>query len=241
MLDVYVGYDSSNEGQQLAHDICVKSLLENTNFPDKVRIHSLIKKDLEDQGIFCRPNDPNASTEFTYTRFLVPYLNNYEGYAVFCDSDFLWERDVYELLDYINNDLALSCVKHTYTECVSGNTKMDGLNQEWYPRKNWSSLMIFNCSHQNTKKLTPFIVNTRTPQWLHRMEWASDKIGNIPHYFNYLVGYYSDYIDIPRVYHYTDGGPWHNSTKNTQYASNWIAYLSKDQKQLYSNYMSHFN
>merc|ERR1711916_200606 len=115
-----------------------------------IEVIKLVKQDLIDQKLFWR-EDKTGATEFTYTRFLVPYLNNYEGWALFCDSDFLWTCDVNEVFEkYSDSKNAVSCVKHNYTNC-HGKTKMDGRPQEFYPRKNWSSLMSFNCSLQMLK------------------------------------------------------------------------------------------
>jgi len=223
-LTVYIGYDSADYGQYLANIVCIRSM---SNYA-KLNIKSLVKKDLEEQKIFDR-DDSTGSTEFTYTRFLVPYLNNYQGYAIFCDSDFLWNCDPSVLLQYIDPTKAISCVQHEYTECPN-QTKMDGLKQEWYPRKNWSSLIVFNCAHPSCRKLTPETVNTQTPKWLHRMEWAEDEeIGSIPHTFNYLVGYYHDH-KLPKAIHYTDGGPWYKTTRNCEFANLWINYLEDDEK-----------
>ena len=111
----------------------------------KINIIKLVKSDLIDKDIFKR-TDNDGSTEFTYTRFFVPYLNNYSGYAIFVDSDFLWDCDVLELFEkYVNSTCAVSCVKHKYTQC-NDKFKMDGKKQEWYPKKNWSSLMIYKSS-----------------------------------------------------------------------------------------------
>ena len=119
-LSIYIGFDSRNDGQQLAFDICKKSILQNTKHQDKITIDALVLKDLEKRG-FDREFDKLAATEFTYTRFMVPYLNNYQGIAIFCDSDFLWECDIYEeLVPYVNKMLAqnasVCCVKHDYQE-----------------------------------------------------------------------------------------------------------------------------
>jgi len=227
MYKIYIGFDSSNYGQQLAYDVCKKSILNHCSNPEKIEIIQLLKRDLERKKIFWR-NQTDGVTEFTYTRFLAPYLNKYKGWALFCDSDFLWECDVIELIEkYKNNNYAICCVKHIYTNC-NGKTKMNGLPQEWYPRKNWSSLMLFNCEHNSTKKLTLENVNTQSPAWLHRMNWALDnEIGEIPKDYNYLVDYYHD--GNFKVLHYTDGGPWHPGYEDCQYGNKWLKYLEQEE------------
>ena len=90
--------------------------------------------------------------------------------------------------------------------------------------------MLFNSQHPDCKSLTIEAVNTETPQFLHRMEWADDdKIGSIPLDYNYLVGYY-DYIEEPKALHFTDGGPWHKETVDVEYAQEWLAYLTKEER-----------
>lgn len=230
-LNIYIGFDSRNDGQQLAFDICKKSILQNTIHQDKITINGLVLKELEEKG-FNREFDKLAATEFTYTRFMVPYLNNYQGIALFCDSDFLWECDVYqEMLPYIHNMLeknaSVCCVKHDYVE--KNSLKMNNLYQSSYPRKNWSSLIIFNCSHNDCQNLTLENINQQTPAWLHRFGWAKDEnMIEIPHTFNYLVEVYHDETH-PKAIHYTNGGPWHYLYQKTEFYDKWLKYLDKNQ------------
>ena len=226
ILNVFVGFDSSDWGQELAYEICRRSLIKNHKAGDiEIRIKPLIKKELEEMEIFWR-KDKDGSTEFTYTRFLTPYLSNYEGYSIFCDSDFLWNCDIVELLNYIKKDLAVSCVKHSYNDC-NDSVKMNGLKQEWYPRKNWTSLMIFNNEHPSVKNLSLENVNNQTAKWLHRLQWCSnEEIGSIPLMYNYLAGYYTKNVS-PKAIHYTDGGPWHYKYTDTDFAQEWLDYLTE--------------
>jgi len=231
MINIYIGFDSSNYGQELAYNVCKKSIFKYNN---KVNIIPLIKKDLEEKKIFNRKND-DGSTEFTYTRFLVPYLNNYQDYAIFCDSDFLWNCNILEVLKYINKGKAISCVQHKYNECKL-KYKMDGQLQEWYPRKNWSSLIVFNCSHNDCKKLNLDNINNKSAKWLHRMEWT-ENINEIPKTYNYLVEYYYD-EENPKALHFTDGGPWYKRWYNitNKYdiilGNKWISYLDDKEKNI---------
>jgi lipopolysaccharide biosynthesis glycosyltransferase len=228
MLTVYIGYDSSNDGQKIAHNVCVRSIKKYNN---RVKIVPLIKSELEKSGLYYRENDPKASTEFTYTRFLVPYLNNYEGIAVFCDSDFLYRYDIEELLKYYDETKAVMCVKHEQKSLTT--TKFSGRQQNDYPRKNWSSLMLFNCAHSSCKNLTINAVNKETPKYLHRMEWCKDnEIGEIPYQYNYLLGYY--FTNDAKAVHFTEGGPWHNEWYNYRlpkecidknYSNEWFKYV----------------
>lgn len=225
-LNIYIGYDSSNYGQEIAYEVCKRSILK---YNSNLNIYKLVKKDLENKKIFKR-NDNSGTTEFTYTRFLVPYLNNFEGFALFCDSDFLWQCDPTEILnENIEKKFNVGCVKHEYKDCKS-KLKMNGLPQEWYPRKNWSSLMLFNCS--KCKILTPEVINYETPKYLHRLEWCNDKnIISINKSYNYLVGYYNDLqIKNIKALHYTDGGPWHPGYENTEFSKNWLEYITLNEK-----------
>ena len=107
---------------------------------------------------------------------------------------------------------------------------MDGKAQEWYPRKNWSSLMVFNCSHPDCKNINLTSVNKESPKYLNRMEWTKDEnIGSIPLEYNHLVGYYN--IDNSKALHYTDGGPWHKEHQDVQYAQEWLDYLTPQEKE----------
>jgi len=224
-LQIFIGFDSTNFGQELAYEVCRRSI-EKYNL-SKIKIIKLEKKKLIQQGLFKR-EDNDGATEFTYTRFLVPYLSNYEGYSLFCDSDFLWFCDIKELFErYVDSNKAIACVKHDYQNC-HGKTKMDGQVQEYYPRKNWSSLIIFNNSHPSTKKLTLDNVNQKSPKWLHRFEWVNDhEIIEIPKEYNYLVGYYQ--TNEFKALHFTDGGPWHPGYEKIKYGDLWLSYLNKSE------------
>lgn len=231
-INVFIGFDTRSDGQMLAYEVCKKSILKNTKYPEKVFVQPLILKNFIEEGIYYREDDKLASTEFTYTRFLTPYLSEYKNFSVFCDSDFLWECDIYkEFLPYMINmyktNKAVYCVKHDYE--IKSDLKMNNLPQTSYPRKNWSSLIIFNCSHSQVKNLTLENVNTQSPKWLHRFEWCEDEyIGELPHTYNYLVGVYDD-EKKPKVIHYTDGGPWHYLYQETEFAENWCEYLDEEQ------------
>lgn len=220
-MKVYIGYDSRQDYppkydkvKNPCYEVCKSSILKHNK---DIEIQPIILDELIDSGHYYRDVDPLASTEFTYSRFLVPFLNDYKGIAVFCDSDFLWNCNVEELLEFYDETDAVSCVQHDYTP--TSTTKMDGLQQTTYPRKNWSSLMMFNCEHPDTQKLSVEVVNTESPKYLHRMSWASS-IGSIPLTYNYLEGD-CKYMENPKVVHFTNGGPWHETWKGN-YGEKWI-------------------
>jgi hypothetical protein len=212
-LTIYIGYDSREDE---AYNVCVKSLLKHSS--KKLDIKPLILKELKESGVYTRDVDPLSSTEFTFSRFLVPFLNGYKGTALFCDCDFLFLEDVSKLFDWFHHRYAVQCCKHNYRP--TNKTKMDGASQHIYPRKNWSSLMMFNCEHPSNMILDPFMVNTHSGQYLHRFNWLMDyEIGSLPIEWNYLVNWYKH--GSAKALHFTEGGPWHENYKNCEYSDLW--------------------
>lgn len=215
---VFVGWDSRED---IAYQVARHSLLQNASIDVDVipiKLDEMVK-----EGLYTRDIDPLASTEFTYSRFLVPHLAGFEGWALFCDCDFLFFGDVADLLEYQLPEYAVACVKHDYTPKEA--TKMDGKAQTIYPRKNWSSFMLFNCGHPSTLNLTPETVNSQTGAYLHRMQWAlDDEIGEIPTEWNWLEGWNEKpETGKPDAVHYTRGGPWFDEWQNVAYADEWNA------------------
>ena len=115
-------------------------MLKKTSIP--IKVLSLKLYELVAKKFYNRVIDPLASTEFTYSRFLVPSLMNYKGWAVFCDCDFIFLDDVAKLFKNLDKEKAIYCVQHDYTP--KEKHKMDGQQQTIYPRKNWSSFIVFN-------------------------------------------------------------------------------------------------
>ncbi|UUX48396.1 hypothetical protein NUH88_13335 [Nisaea acidiphila] len=218
-LRIFIGWDSR---EPIAYDVCVHSLERTSHGP--LAIEPLKQDELRAQGLYSRDIDPLASTEFTYTRFLVPHLAGYEGWALFCDCDFLWTRDVADLFAAATDDKALICVQHDYRP--TERTKMDGKVQTVYPRKNWSSMMLLNCGHPANAALTPDIVNRESGAFLHRFQWLDDSlIGGVDHTWNWLEGWYDKPADgnPPAAIHYTRGGPWFDEWQDVDYGDLWSA------------------
>ena len=217
MVNVYIGYDSRED---LAYQVCSHSIKSKSN---SANIFPLKLSELRKKGIYTRGEDKLGSTEFTFSRFLVPVLNDYQGWALFCDCDILFLNPVEELFSLTNDKYAVMCVQHDYTP--KGKTKMDGRVQSIYPRKNWSSLVLWNCGHPSNKKVTRDLVNDpeTTGKFLHRFSWLEDKeIGNISHEWNWLVGWYSETSDgSPKAIHYTEGGPWFPEYRFCDYHDVW--------------------
>lgn len=205
---IYIGFDSR---MPIASEVLEYSLRKNSSEPLDIRLLKLPELDLH------RPHDPLASTEFTYTRFLVPHLCGFKDTALFMDNDMLCFGDVSTLFKLDMADYWIRCVKHE--QKPSTTIKMDGRTQTSYPRKNWSSFMLLNC-----EKLTAWTkeaVETKPASWLHRFEPVpDDKIGEIPKTWNTL-DWYDQTTDLV---HYTEGGPWFERCKDHPYGKVWFEY-----------------
>ena len=200
-MKVFVGYDRRED---LAYKVCKHSL---EKFGNEVR--PIVQDEMRELGWYDRPVDTQAATEFSLTRFLTPYWaikTHSDQFVAFVDCDFLFTVNVEDVLQEIDKSKAISVVKHNYIPKSS--MKMDGQVQHTYPRKNWSSFIVFNLCHPAVRNLTPSVVNTSTPAYLHRFEWvADDDIGELDKTWNFLVGEYEP-EGTPKAIHYTLGGPW---------------------------------
>ena len=216
-MNIYIGYDSRED---LAYQVCSYSIKSKSKSSD---IYPLKLNDLKEKGLYTRDEDKLGSTEFTFSRFLVPILNDYKGWALFCDCDILFLNSIEELFSQVDDRYAVMCVQHDYNP--KGSTKMDGRLQSIYPRKNWSSLVLWNCGHTSNKKITLELVNdsNTTGKYLHRFSWLEDKeIGEISHEWNWLVGWYEEPKDgSPKAIHYTEGGPWFPEYRFCDYHDIW--------------------
>ena len=216
-MNIYVGYDSKED---IAYRVCKHSILKRSSA--NVKIRSLKLYELIANKLYNRTIDPLASTEFTYSRFLVPTLNNFKGWAVFCDCDFLFFENVEKILNNVDESKAVYCVQHDYTP--KEKHKMDGQKQTIYPRKNWSSLILFNCSHPSNKRLDVDLVNSETGSFLHQFKWLKDsEIGSLDERWNWLEGWTSKHNNKkPFAVHYTRGGPWFEEWQDVEFANEWI-------------------
>ncbi len=229
-LKIFVGWDSRED---IAYQVCVTSLKRHASEP--LEIVPLKQKDLREQELYFRKKDPLASTEFTYTRFLVPKLMDYKGWALFVDCDFLFTADIADLFSLADDRYAVMCVKHDYrpTETV----KMDGAVQTVYPRKNWSSMVLWNCGHSANRVVTPETVNNQTSAFLHRFQWLSDDlIGEVSESWNWLEGWCRKPENgAPKGIHFTRGGPWFDNWQHVQFADLWLAECERLQKKIISS------
>ena len=215
---VFVGWDSRED---IAYQVCKFSLMRRAGVP--VSVIPIRRQELRDKGLYTRDADPLASTEFTYTRFLVPYLAGYRGWALFCDCDFLWLADIRELIRLIDDRYAVMCVHHDHRPTESW--KMNHRTQTSYPRKNWSSMVLYNCGHAANAALTPDIVNRESGAYLHRFQWLDDGlIGAVPETWNWLEGWSEKPAHgHPNAVHLTRGGPWFDDWQTVDYADLWRA------------------
>jgi lipopolysaccharide biosynthesis glycosyltransferase len=207
MNRVFIGYDRRED---IAYQVLKYSIDAHASRPLDIR-------PLKIADLNFRRHDPLASTEFTFTRFLVPSLCDYRGLALFMDCDMVALADLNPLFDLDMSNLALRVVKHDYRPTSA--VKMDGKVQTVYPRKNWSSFMLMNCA--NLTLWMPEAVETRPPSWLHRFEGIPDEqIGDLPRTWNVL----DRYADDTQLIHYTEGGPWFEKYKDHPYGDVWLKY-----------------
>lgn len=216
-MKIYIGWDSRED---VAYQVCRASLLKHTSVPLDIR--PIKQVDMRVRDLYWRERDNLSSTEFSFTRFLTPYLANYKEWAVFMDCDFLWRGDVATLMDYADPRYAALVVKHNYMPKET--TKMDGKIQTQYPRKNWSSMVLWNAGHEQVRKLTPEMVNRETGLALHRFSFLSDDvIGELPIAYNYLEGWYTrEDCPNPVAVHFTRGGPWFKDYMEVEYGDEWV-------------------
>lgn len=213
-VDVFVGYD---EGESVAFHVCVNSLVRHASQP--LRIMPLALNNLA-QNYTERHGD--GSTTFAYSRFLAPYLSGFMGYSLFIDGDMLVKDDIVKLFDAVSSDInsALWVVKHDYTP--KARTKFRGASQIAYPKKNWSSVMLFRNSSSFCKQLTPEYVEQSSGAHLHQFQWLPEgRVGELPREWNHLVGEY-EHSDDAKILHYTNGVPAFSAYADCDHAGEWF-------------------
>jgi hypothetical protein len=215
MIKIFIGYD---DRERVATNLLIDSLNHFSSRPLSI---TLIKRN-QLQGILEKERGPLDSTDFSTSRFLTPYLSDYEGWSLFMDCDMLFKDDVSKLWDMRNDEYDVMVVKHNYIP--KSQKKFDNEKQTKYTMKNWSSLMLFN--NQKCKNLTKDYVNTAHGLDLHQFKWAS-KIGELPKRWNYLADEYEYTEDISNI-HFTLGGPWFHDgigyNNKSDYEQTWIKY-----------------
>lgn len=211
MMRVFIGYDRR---ETVAFHVAGWSLMRRSSIP--VSITGLMLPQLP------LKRAAEGSTEFSFSRFLTPWLSDYQGYALFMDCDVLVRGDVAELLrvDAQQLDKPLRVVKHP--DYVPRDTvKFLNQPQQAYPRKNWSSVMLFRAA--SCSALTPDYVNRATGLQLHQFRWLQDReIGDLPREWNHLVGEHEPNPDA-KLAHFTLGGPWFPEYADCEFADEWRA------------------
>ena len=217
LLRVFIGYDPV---ETVAWHTFAQSILRQSSIPIAlvpVNIRNL-------GGIFTRPRDAKQSNEFSFSRFLVPHLSGYDGLSVFFDCDMLLRCDIAELLEVPKQQpgKAVYVVKHDYQP--RDDIKYLNTVQYRYPRKNWSSVVLWDCGHPSNRTVTADYVNTTEALNLHRFLWLKDEeIGELNVRWNWLVGEYDEPpADVKNV-HWTIGGPYFTEFSQSDFAGEWFA------------------
>ena len=210
-INIVVGFD---QREAIAYHTFTQSVIEKSSVP--VFFTPLAVNTLSGY----KETHKDRSNDFVYSRFLTPYLNNFDGWAIFADGDMICQTDIKELWDLKDETKALLVIKHNY-QTKTHHKYLGNINQN-YPRKNWSSLILWNCSHPKHKILTPDFISNQSGQFLHRFSWLDDNdIGDLPKEWNWLA------IEYPintsaKIIHYTLGTPCFKNYKDTDMAEIWI-------------------
>ena len=216
MINVCIGYDSK---EKVAFNVLAYSILRNSTKP--VSITPIYLPNLRDD--FVRERNNLSSTEFSFSRFIVPHLMNYKGWAVFMDCDQLMLGDIAELWRLRDDKYAVQLCKHNYTP--KEDKKFLGQVQTKYEKKNWSSFMLMNCN--KCHELTPDYVNSATGLQLHQFKWleSEELIGELPLEWNWLVDEpgYNTKSKVNNI-HFTKGGPWFKEYAGCSYSETWNEY-----------------
>ena len=217
MINIFIGYDSK---EKVAYNVLSHSIIQNSTKP--VAITPIALNNLKDD--FVRERNALSSTEFSFSRFMIPHLMNYQGWALFMDCDMLMFEDISKLWRMRDDSKAIQVCKHDYTPKES--KKFLGQVQTKYEKKNWSSFMLMNCKKCTT--LTPDYVNKASGLELHQFKWLEGDhlIGDLPLEWNWLVGEYEHKEDVNNV-HYTKGGPWFDEYAKCDYSQDWFRNLEE--------------
>lgn len=209
-IPIFIGYDPR---EAIVFHVCANSIIRYASQPVSIIPLALnLFKEYEE-------THKDGSNAFIYSRFLVPYLTGYDGYAIYIDGDMVIRRDIVELWNQREIGYDVQVVKHNYKTKMP--VKYLGSKNEDYPRKNWSSVIIWNCFTQANRILTPEYVMKSTGSHLHRFEWLKDDmIGELPIEWNWLPDEFGP-NDQANLLHYTLGAPSFNEFKNTDMAEDW--------------------
>jgi len=210
IIKIVVGFD---QRESVAYHTFCQSIIEHASMP--VSFTPLSINTLKNY----HETHTDKSNDFVYSRFLTPYLNQYHDWAIFADGDMICQADIKELWDLRDESKALLVVMHDYE--TKARQKYLGNINENYPRKNWSSVILWNCKHPKHKILTPDFVSSQTGKYLHRFSWLDDKdIGKLPLEWNWLAIEYPENREA-KLIHYTLGTPCFKAYQNTDMSDLW--------------------
>ena len=213
MLKIFVGMDLKIE--PVAYAVFCQSVIEHSSIP--VSFTPMALNTLSEYT----ETHKDGSNAFIYSRFLVPYLCGFKGMALWVDGDMLVRSDIAELLWEFQQDEAVKVVKHHYQ--TKHPIKYLGSKNEDYPKKNWSSVMLWNCGHHLNKQLTPRFVMEKDGKYLHRFQWLKypeEQVGKLDETWNWLETEY-EYNPDAKLVHHTLGTPCFKDYQNTDYAKEW--------------------
>ena len=209
-INIIVGFD---QRESVAYHTFTQSIIEKASIP--VSFTPLAINTLKGY----KETHTDKSNDFIYSRFLTPHLNNFQGWAIFADGDMICQADIKELWDLRDESKALFVVKHNYQ--TKAHQKYLGNINENYPRKNWSSVILWNCSHPKHRVLTPDFIANQSGKYLHRFCWLEDKdIGDLPLEWNWLAIEYPENKKA-KLIHYTLGTPCFKDYQNTEMSDIW--------------------
>ena len=209
-IKIAIGFD---EREAVAYHTFCQSILEKASHP--VAFVPLVLRTLEGY----KETHSDGSNAFIYSRFLTPFLFDFQGWAIFADGDMICRDDIAKLWALRDESKAVMCVKHDYK--TKAQDKYLGNKNQDYPRKNWSSLVLWNCKHPENQILKPDFVMKQSGAFLHRFSWLTDNlIGEIPREWNWLTTEYEDNYDA-KLLHYTLGAPCFKDYRNCEMSNEW--------------------
>lgn len=210
MINIFIGFDTR---EAVVYHVCTNSIIRHSSEP--LTFTPLALNNLKEY----RETHTDGSNQFIYSRFMVPYLKNFYGWALYIDGDMLIRTDIAELWSLRDESKAIMCVQHDYK--TKSKQKYLGSSNPDYPRKNWSSVVLWNCAHPANRKLTPKFIETATGAQLHRFAWLTDDlIGSIPNVWNWLPDEFGENKNA-KLLHWTLGAPCFHEYALAPMAEEW--------------------
>tara|TARA_Y100000768_G_scaffold389009_1_gene390181 strand:+ start:20797 stop:22374 length:1578 start_codon:yes stop_codon:yes gene_type:complete len=215
-LRIFIGFDPE---ETVSYHLLTQSLLEHSSKP--LSIIPIVRSQIPQ---FKRQRSQFDSSDFSISRFLVPFLSDYEGWSLYCDCDFIFCDDPYEIFSLRDDQFSVMLCKHDYQPNL--NLKKNSLTQYQYKAKNWSSLMLFN--NERCRALSIDYVNEASGLDLHQFKWIkeNDAIGSLPLTWNHLVGEFQGEERKIQAYHFTNGTPFEIQL-DEKYQDIWIGQYKK--------------